>query len=316
MALPPQGATLAIISPAAPSPPAVLQAGYAWLRQQGFNVKPLPHVASQARYLAGTAAQQAEDLHAAFEDPEVDAILCTRGGYGSGRLLPLLDWERLRAALAQKPKLLMGFSDITMLQVALYQGLGLASLYSPMLVPNLLPEDQTFTRTQWRRTLDATQWEALPFVVANQDPYHCLVAGQAQGPLLGGNLSLLCALSGTPWQPNTAGHVLFIEDWKESDYTLDRQLTQLAQAGWFEGIAGLILADFSKITRPEGELEPPSVAELLASLVGRLGLPAHVPVGYGLTLGHGEQTTCLPQGLQAHFCATTGQLQVMETLWS
>jgi muramoyltetrapeptide carboxypeptidase len=294
----PTSTTIGLISPAAPSPVDMLEQGEALLRRHGFAVKRMPHAAaSHHHYLGGTDAQRLEDLHAAYADPEIDAILACRGGYGCTRLLPHVDFELIR----QNPKPLLGFSDLTALLNAIYRETGQQGYYSPMLTSNLAQSGQDWTWAQWLAMLRHDR--QTPFPIANQDPYTCFVPGVAEGPLLGGNLTLLAALCGTPWQPNTQGAVVFIEDWKESFYSLDRQFEQLKQAGLLTGIAGLLLCDFSEC--PQGDA-PFTLTEHLRWLTEALG----VPVGYGFTVGHGDQTATLPFGARARFDSVSGQLTI------
>jgi muramoyltetrapeptide carboxypeptidase len=145
----------------------------------------------------------------------------------------------------------------------------------------------------------------IPYTVPNQDPYTEFRAGTVEGPLIGGNLSLLTALCGTPWQPRTEGHILFIEDWKEKYYSLDRQFQQLKLAGLFDRIRGLLLCDFSDI-EPEPEFD-------LTEQLRRLTMDIKVPTGYGFSVGHGAQTATLPIGIPAEFDAARGSLTLLES---
>jgi muramoyltetrapeptide carboxypeptidase len=294
-----KGDTIAIVSPAKPSPPETLVEGVAWLESQGFKAKLMPNAHLNTGYLAGTDAQRLSDLVAAFEDPSVDAILCARGGYGSGRLLEHFPFE----VVAQNPKLFMGFSDITMLLNAFHKETGLVGFYSPMLTSNLIQEDQVFTRQQWLRTVTEPVLEP-NFEIKSIDSYTCFQPGTVQGKLMGGNLSLLCSLCGTPWQPNLAGCILFLEDWHEQYYTLDRKFTQLAQAGLLNGVVGLLLCDFSEIPEEPSE----SLTQHLKTLTQHL----NIPTGYGFSVGHGFQTATLPIGVQAVLNAEVGCLTLAE----
>lgn len=298
------GDTIAVVSPAGPTPytaaqggPDAFTQGADLLEAAGFRVKLMPNIAKKRLYLAGTDAERLADLHQAFEDPTIHGVLCARGGYGSMRLLPNLDF----ALIAQHPKVFIGFSDITALLLPFYQRCGLLGFYGPMLTSNLVhnePYSQAELLTLIRQPI------ALPYEVPNRDPYQCYQPGIAEGRLIGGNLSLLAALCGTPYQPDTRGHILFIEDWKEKYYSLDRQFQQLRLAGLLDGIAGLLLCDFSEI-----EAEPEqTLPDFLKSLVDDL----NIPMGYGFSVGHGEQTATLPIGCQARFNAETGQLSLLE----
>lgn len=299
------GDTIAVISPAGATPPPEkpdeldsFEQGLVLLEKAGFRVKLMPNVKRKRLYLAGTDAERLADLHAAFVDPEVDGILCARGGYGCMRLLPDLDFQ----SVAQNPKVFVGFSDVTALHLAFYQQIGLVGFYGPMLTSNLV-HGEPYSQAELLRL---TQGEAsIPFEIQNRDMYHCFQPGMAEGRLMGGNLSLLTALCGTQFQPKAHGHILFIEDWHEKYYTLDRQFQQLRLAGVFDGIAGLLLCDFSEI-EPEPEQVLPEFLRELTSFLS-------VPVGYGFSVGHGEQTATLPIGCQARFNASEGSLLLLES---
>lgn len=299
------GDTIAIVSPAGATSlepadsaqPDAFDQGIALLEQVGFRVKLMPNAKNKRLYLAGTDAERLSDLQAAFADPEVKGILCARGGYGCTRLLPHLDFALIR----QNPKVFIGFSDITALLLPIYQQTGLMGFYGPMLTSNLI-HNEPYSQSQLLSMVQGQN--KAPYSIPNQDPYLCFQPGIAQGRLIGGNLSLLTALCGTPFQPRTEGHILFIEDWHEKYYTLDRQFQQLKMAGLLDGIAGLLLADFSEIeTEPEQTL-PEFLQELTAFL--------KVPAGFGFSVGHGAQTATLPIGCLAEFNATTGTLTLLE----
>lgn len=298
------GATIAVISPAAPSSEAQFIQGIAWLEEVGYQVKVMPHALKRWGYMGGSDAQRLEDLIHALEDPDIDGVLCARGGYGSGRLLPQLPWQRWRDE-ALPCKLLMGFSDITMLHNAFYQELGWVTFYSPMLTSNLLEADKAFTREHWLKAINPTSWETLPFVLSNQDPYECLHPGKVEGILRGGNLSLIATLCGTPWQPDFTGAIVILEDWKETYYTLDRQFTQLLQAGIFDGAVGVLFADFSKID----DEDPHPLGQHLGWLCKSLP----IPMGYGFTIGHGEQTLTVPLGVKGTLDASVGCVTILES---
>ncbi len=294
------GDTLAIISPAGATtdPPDAFERGMALVEAAGFRPRLMPHARDKRAYLAGQDADRLADLHAAFADPGIHGILCARGGYGCMRLLPGLDFERV----ARHPKALIGFSDVTALLLPLYQRSGLCGFYGPMLTSNLVHGEPFSEAAMWPLLQGQI---TLPFSVPNSDSWHCFRAGSVEAPLVGGNLSLLAALCGTPFQPRTAGHILFIEDWKEKYYSLDRQFEQLKQAGLFEGIRGLVLCDFSDI---EGEPDWP-----LADFLRELTAFTDVPAGYGFSVGHGAHTATLPIGIQARFDAATGSLSLLES---
>ncbi|MBK8191003.1 MAG: LD-carboxypeptidase [Vampirovibrionales bacterium] len=301
-----RGDCVAVISPAAPTPVAsdgsgdAFDRGVALLQTRGFQPKLMPNARSQRYYLAGDDAQRLDDLHAAFADPEVRAILCARGGYGCTRLLSQIDYDLIRA----NPRILIGFSDVTALHLANYQRTGLIGFYGPMLTSNLIDEDPFNEDALWPLVMGEAP---TPYPVPSQAAYHPISGGVAEGPLTGGNLSLLAALCGTPFQPQTRGHLLFIEDWRESYYSLDRQFQQLRMAGLFADIRGLILCDFSEMDDPLQATYP--LERFFADVLGDFGVPA----GFGLSVGHGALTATLPIGVRARFDADAGRLTLLES---
>lgn len=293
------GDTIAVISPAGATaePADAFESGIALLEAEGFRVKLMPHARDKKMYLAGQDADRLNDLHTAFADPDVDGILCARGGYGCMRLLPDMDFH----LVTENPKLLIGFSDVTALLLPFYQRCGLSGFYGPMLTSNLI-HGEPYSHAEVFRLVRGEG--PFPYDIPNRDTYHCYQSGTVEAPLIGGNLSLLAALCGTPFQPDTRGHLLFIEDWKERYYTLDRKFQQLRMAGLLDGIAGLLLCDFSEI-EPEPEKNLPDFLNELTAFLD-------VPVGYGFSVGHGEETATLPIGTRARFDAGTGQLTLQE----
>lgn len=294
------GSTIAIISTSAPTAaadPDPFEIGIALLEKAGYKVKLMPNVRDKQVYLAGSDANRLSDLHAAFADPSIDAILCARGGYGAMRLLDHIDWQLIQ----KNPKPLIGFSDLTAFHIACYQQTGLVGFYGPMLTSNLI-HDEPDSLAELLKVLTGTP---VPYDIKNLDSYSCFQNGIAEGPLTGGNLSLLTSLCGTPYQPKTEGHILFIEDWHEKHYTLDRQFQQLRLAGLLEKAAGILLCDFSEI-EPEPDQ---TLNEVLRDLTRDL----NIPIGFGFSVGHGKQTSTLPYGIKARFDATAGKLTILET---
>lgn len=291
-----------VIAPAGPIPERTLAAGMAWLARWGLRATAGKHVLQvdpRLPYLAGTDAQRAEDLRAAWCDPDVDAVLCARGGYGCLRVLDLLDWAELAAA---RPKPLVGFSDVTALHHAFAARLGVSTVFGPMVATDAFTGD-----TQVRESLRRALFQ----------PGHPVVVGGAQaGPLVpgvtggiahgvtaGGNASLLAALAGSvgpEGRPPPDGAILLLEDVTEDPYRLDRIITQLDRAGWLAGAAGVALGSWHRCGPPE------QVRAVLADRLGGLG----VPVAWGLGFGHGPIQATIPLGRPADLDADTGTLTI------
>lgn len=292
------GARVAVVAPSGPVREERLSAGLDILR--GWDLDPVvaPHVLDRhpdLPYLAGTDADRAADLQAAWCDPDVDAVLCARGGYGAQRLVDLLDWDAIRAA---GPKVFVGFSDITALHEAFATRAGVVTLHGPMaagvdLLKNARAQDHL------RATLFAP--ETVRTVTAGRAA--ALVPGRARGVLLGGCLSLLAAELGTPGaRPSARGGLLCLEDVGEETYRLDRCLTQLLRAGWLDGVAGVLLGSWERCA-PYGE-----VRTLLADRLGGLGVPVVEEFGFG----HGEGALTVPFGVTAELDAEEGTLTLDE----
>ncbi|MBL8057513.1 MAG: LD-carboxypeptidase [Anaerolineales bacterium] len=304
------GQTIGLAAPASPprDPDGVRLAGEL-IETLGFRVKPAAHVFDRAGYFAGADAARAADLNQLFADPDVDAIFCVRGGYGASRLLPALDYDLVRA----NPKVLLGYSDITALLLGLYQRTGLVTFHGPIAGQDLSP----YTLAELQQVLYTPR---APLPLAAPPPFaggpgrvervnrvRALVPGRARGRLLGGNLSLVAHLAGTPYLPDLAGAILFLEDVSEAIYSIDRMLTQLWLAGILEQVAGLV---FGKFTEPPASTWPQDrgLEEVLAERAQALGIPAVM----GLLIGHVPDQATLPVGCLAELDAEAGTLTLLE----
>jgi len=286
-------ATIAVVSPAGPVPHEQLDRGLARLTARGFRLKLGGHAKGRYEYLAGTDEERLADLHAAWADPEVDAVWCSRGGYGAMRLLDRLDWE-----LLARPLPLLGYSDITALQLAIQAKFGRVSFSGPM-----IGSTNGFGRSdELDPASEADLWawageRALPRELANPhgEPLQVLRPGVAEGVLTGGNLSLLSALAGTPYLPDLTGAILVIEDVGECPYRIDRMLVQLRLAGVFEQLAGLVLGDFDDCFPPAKDEPGLPLDALVMECLG----DRELPVVSGLRYGHIKQRCTLPLGALA-----------------
>lgn len=292
------GARVAVVSTSGPVPGERVRAGLDILRSWGLDPVAAPHVLDRhpvLGYLAGTDEDRAADLQNAWCDPAVDAVLCTRGGYGSARFVDLLDWEAMRAA---GPKVFVGFSDITVLHEAFATRLGLATLHGPM------AGGADFVKnTRAQEHLRATLFEPETVRVVRSTGGGALVPGRARGVLLGGCLSLLAAELGTPdARPGARGGLLCLEDVGEETYEVDRLLTQLLRAGWLDGVRGVLLGSWAQCS-PYERLRP-----LLLDRLGGLGVPVVEEFGFG----HCDGALTIPFGLTAELDADAATLTLDE----
>jgi len=256
-----------------------------------------PHAGRRHGYLAGTDEERLDDLNAALADPQVRAVVCTRGGYGVQRIVDGLDLYAVRA----DPKVVVGFSDITALQLALWRAARLATVHGPGAA--WLDER---TGPEAAESLRRAVMVAEPIVLkARQDEQTSAVrvtapAGPVRGLLLGGNLSLLCSTVGTRDQPDLRGAILLLEDVEEPPYKVDRMLLHLRRAGCLAGVAGVAVGQFTDCADGFGV----GVAEVLADHLGSLG----VPVLGGLPVGHGRDQLTVPVGVPATLDVAAGTL--------
>ncbi|MZD05821.1 LD-carboxypeptidase [Streptomyces sp. SID5785] len=290
------GARVAVVAPSGPVPEDRLAGGLDVLRGWGLEPVVAPHVLTahpEFDYLAGTDAQRAADLQWAWCAPDVDAVFCARGGYGAQRMVELLDWTAMRAALRTgRPKPLVGYSDITALHEAFAVRLGVSTLHGPMVAAADFVKDER-AREHLRATL--FEPESVRTITA-ADGYRALVPGVAAGVTLGGCLSLLAAELGAPAARASArGALVCLEDVGEEAYRIDRYLTQLLRAGWLDGAAGFVLGSWQ-------DCEP--VRDLLVDRLGGLG----VPVVDGFGFGHGSGALTVPLGVRAALDAEAGSL--------
>lgn len=297
-----EGALVGVIAPASPVDAAVLPAVEAFYARHGWRVRLYPSCHAHHAtldYLAGPDAQRLADLHAALADDEVAAIHCLRGGYGTMRLLDGIDTALLR----RKPKLLIGYSDITALH-ALWAQEGLPSLHAPMPASDLIrpgrDDDEAALVALLKNGLVAGQ-----VLTPELEPGEPVQAGIAEGTLIGGNLSLVAALVGTPWAWNPHDAILFLEDVSESLYRADRYLTQLRLAGVLGAVKGFVIGSFHESENPRPLLE-----DLLLPLARAAGKPLLA----GWPTGHGTPNRPLPMGLRVRLDAAAGSLTMLETL--
>ncbi|WP_405515064.1 LD-carboxypeptidase [Streptomyces canus] len=291
------GARVAVVATSGPVPEERLQAGLDILR--GWDLDPVvgPHVLDrhdEFGYLAGTDADRAADLQNAWCDPSVDAVLCARGGYGVMRMVELLDWNAMSAA---GPKVLVGFSDVTALHEAFAARLGLVTLYGPMaagidFIKNARAQEHL------RSTLFAP--ETVRTIASGG---RALVPGRARGVTLGGCLCLLASeLGSANARPGAREGLLCLEDVGEETYRLDRYLTQLLRADWFDGVRGVLLGSWERCEPYE------RVRALLLDRLGGLGVPVVEEFGFG----HCEGALTIPFGVAAELDADAGTLTLAE----
>lgn len=304
----PERATIAVVAPA--SPPQTrseIEQATAYFEARGHRVVFGPNARAVHGYLAGDDAQRAADLQWALSEPGIDMVHALCGGYGTARLHDRIDW-----AAVGEPRIVCGFSDITALHLALAKHAGWVSFYGP----NFL----RFTRRRDELTKETEAWFHRAFAPAplgrvfeDPDDPHVLTVGGgvAEAPLVGGCLTLLSASIGTPYEVETDGCIVMVEDLNTETYLIDTALNHLIRAGKLDHAAGFVFGTSVNLqaqTIPDGPTSELSVEQLLDELIAPLGIPAvaNVPVG------HGKHMATLPLGVRARLDADGKTLELLE----
>ena len=274
----------------------------------GFKVRQGKNLFERYAYLAGTDQQRADDVNNMFADDDVDAIFCARGGYGTTRILPYLDYD----LIAHNPKILMGFSDITGILTAIHAKTGLIGFHGSVLKRRF----SEYTLSEFKKVVmhptprtrigAAPPFETGEGRVDAENRLTHIAGGTARGPLLGGNLSLISSLIGTEFEPDFHGRILFLEEVHEEPYRVDRMLTQLWLANKLHQVAGIA---FGRFTDADPSGNSFSIEKVLRDRCENLG----VPVVRGFMIGHIRDQTVVPIGIEAELNADDGTLQLLDT---
>jgi muramoyltetrapeptide carboxypeptidase len=296
------GARIGVVAPSSPvnSTEAISEA-ISVLKNQGFELVLGETARPMDGYLAGTDLMRQTDLERMWFNKSIAAIWCLRGGYGSIRLLPQLYFQLLKT----RPKILIGFSDITALELGLWSQIKLITFHGPVLTTLIESE---FTRNQALRLLSGhlidvlTRPEGAPEGANNS--YYPIKTGKAHGKILGGNLATINSLIGTRFFPSFEGAILFLEEVNEADYRIDRMLTQLILTGALDSTAAIIIGRCIPVT---GQSE----ADLIRVFTEKL-IRLNCPSGYGFPIGHIKEQWTLPQGVMGEVNTDTGTLALLE----
>ena len=269
-------ATIGILSPSSWMNESDLKLAITVFEEKGYHLVLGESVFLKDHTFAGTPEQRANDINSMFANPDIDAIICARGGYGANRVLPLLDYDLIKA----NPKIFMGYSDVTAFLTSITQKTGLVTFHGPML-------------SSYKKGLVDFNFDLMETILSGNEPVaiqspselttRILKSGKAEGPLWGGNMCLLINRLGTPDQLNTDGTILFIEDIGEYLYAIDRMMVHMKKAGMFDNIKGLIigeLVDMKDYDEPFGK----STDEIVMDICGDLEVPiiSNFPCGHGM----------------------------------
>jgi muramoyltetrapeptide carboxypeptidase len=294
------GDTIGIIAPASDIQRDLLAAGCNRLRELGYKTFYFDSIFERDLYFAGSVARRARELEAMFMQPEIGAVVCARGGYGTNYLLDAIDIQTIKA----HPKILMGYSDVTTLLTWFADAAGIVTFHGPMVTKDFSRPDG----------VDLFSWEAAvtgsaKWTIAGQN-VESLVEGAAEGILYGGCLSMLVASLGTPYEICTAGTILFLEDIAAKPFQIDRMLMHLKLAGKLEGVRGIVFGEMLECVQSSNQ--PYTLQEVVLRVVGNLG----IPVAFGLRSGHvSRENVTLPIGVRVALEVTKSNvsLRILES---
>lgn len=302
------GDTIGLIAPASSSlEDEGVRVSLDLVRSLGFKVKQGAHLFDRQQYLAGEDRARADDVNSMFADNAVDAIFCLRGGYGTPRMLPYLDYDLIR----DNPKILLGMSDITGLLTAIHTRTGVIGFHGP----NASDSFSDYSLSEFKRVLmqptpttligAAPPFESGEGKIDRKNRLTYITGGVAKGRLIGGNLTLISVLMGTEFEPDFRNRIVFLEDVHEAPYRIDRMLTQLRLAGKLQEAAGIA---FGKFTDSDTDGNTFSIEEVLRDRTADLG----IPVVRGFMIGHVNEQTVVPIGIEAELNGDTGTLRLLE----
>ena len=298
------GDTIGIVAPAFAPDPKIYDIACAALGRRGFATKLFGVSGEQFGRMSAPDTVRTEALHDAFRDPLVGAIICARGGHGSGRLLEQLD----AGLIAANPKPFVGYSDITNLLNLFERETGLVGFHGPMLT-DLATKDDAWS---WQNLLDVLQGEVVNYDLAS-DSFTALTTGHGEGRLVGGNISILCSMIGAGLRPPSEDVVVLLEDVGEFMFRLDRALLQLKRFGFFTRARGVIIADMKLRDRGHDNSLGMSIESLLEDHLGDL----KIPIALDLPCGHTERQMTLPIGAPCTFDVTSQRCAIgFHGLWT
>jgi muramoyltetrapeptide carboxypeptidase len=293
------GDLITLVSPSSPIPREKLDFLYKLFESEGYRIDVAPNAFATGDYLAGTDDDKVSDLHYAFSNPETKAVFCTRGGYGSARLLKQLDLD----AMAASGKMFWGFSDITTLHSAL-NNRGLVTIHGPMGITLNVPRE-AYVHESVRAALRGDN--PIPLDAPGGT---CVVPGVAEGVVGGGCLVLLCDSLGTPEEARFDGKIVVIEDVDEAPHRVDAMLTQLLNHGGIRRAAGLVIGE---MTNSDEKIDPGIGGRSWREIVKERLAPLEIPMVIDFPLGHAKQMLSLPFGIRAQLNADTGRLKYLES---
>lgn len=299
-----KGDLIGIISPASsPDDLTRIEKGVQYLESLGYKTEVGKNVGKYYGYLAGTNEERLEDLHYMFGKKEVKAVICVRGGYGSPRLLPHINFNLIK----KNPKIFVGYSDITSLQMAFLKKANLVTFAGPMLAVDLYNEVNPYAEEYFWRALTSPKKIGKIRMPENEE-LKIIHQGKAEGPIIGGNLTLFASLFGTGLLPKAKNSILLLEDIGEVAYRVDRYLVQFVLAGIFEKINGLVLGHFTDCEETDPTKKTLTLDEVLDGYLNNL----MIPTVSNFSHGHIKNIVTIPFGINVKLNADKGFIELTE----
>jgi muramoyltetrapeptide carboxypeptidase len=302
-----KGDVIGIISPASfPKDESRIEKGVNYLEKLGYRVEVGKHITKQYGYLAGTDEERLEDLHYMFKNKDVKAIINIRGGYGSGRLLDKINYGLIK----RNPKIFVGYSDITALQMAFLKKAGLVTFAGPMLAVDFWRDDVNEFTEEFFWNMVTSNKKIGKLKNPDNENFYTLTKGRGEGQLVGGNLALLSSIMGTPYQPNLKNSVLLLEEIGEEPYKIDRMFYQIKYAtNNFKDLKGIIIGRFVDCYIKNPEDASLTLNDVISGYFENL----KIPVIYNVKHGHIEQNLTIPWGLKTKINASRNFIEIMES---
>ena len=280
-----------------------LDKGIKYLRNSGYEVLLGSSVSKTYGYLAGRDHERLNDLQAMFSNPEVKAIFSSRGGYGTPRLLDSLDYDHI----LKNPKIFMGYSDLTAIHLAIWKHTGLVTFSGPMVAVEMAEGIESITEEFMWPVLCLDNFDG-NFPLIQDSPLEVIVPGKSRGTLLGGCLSLVASILGTPHQPDFENAILILEEIAEEPYRIDRNLSQMSSCGILEKLNGIIIGQFLDCNAEEGK-PTLTIKEILSDYFGSLS----IPVAGNFMYGHGAKKFTIPIGVEVEIDTSIPQISLCES---
>ncbi len=301
-----KGDTIGLVSASSPTPSEVLPRAIKAIEDLGFNVVVGETCKERHGYLAGKDDLRAQEINEMFRNPEIDGIFCIRGGYGAQRILPLLDLEMIK----ENPKVFAGYSDVTALHIVFNQLCHFVTFHSPMPSTEFIKDEMDdYTWNSFLTSVMDTERTDYFLENAPGNPVKVLVPGEATGELVGGNLTLVASSLGTPYEIDTKGKILFLEDIDEYERRVDRMLTQLKLAGKLDDAEGILLGAWTNCG-PQNP-DKPEQSLRLHTIFEEILVPTGKPILMDITCGHVLPTMTLPLGKKISFNTELRMIKVM-----